>query len=154
MVHEKSMCAPKVSPMSHHHLVLSFHLSTQDIQQTAAQKPYSSQVEQDTHISMNNFQRMENMRPCSPFARILVFSPRPNSPLMPSVAMTACAAAKYPMRVSFTCRYVFTTRSELDTVSETTEAQKPMNACRASFSAVFVHGGKTSSRKLYVPNQG
>lgn len=103
---------------------------------------------------MNSFHKIENMRPCNPFAKILVFNPRPNRPFRPSVAITASAAAKYPMRVSFTWRYVFTTRNEFEIVSETTDAQKPMKAWRRSFVPRFVGGGRTSSRKLYVPNQG
>lgn len=51
---------------------------------------------------MKNLQRTENIKPCRPFARILVFKPRPKSPLSPSTAITALAAAVYPMRVSFT----------------------------------------------------
>lgn len=60
---------------------------------------------------------------------ILVFNPLPNRPRIPSVATTTRAASKYPIRVSFTCLYVLTTRNEFETVSETTDATKPMNAC-------------------------
>ena len=103
-------------------------------------------------MSMNSFQRMENISPCKPLAMMRVLSPRPNSPRRPSAAMTASAAAKYPMRVAFTWRYVFTTRREFDVVSETTEATKPMKACRRSFSRSVVGCGRLALRKLYVPN--
>lgn len=82
---------------------------------------------------MNNFHKIENISPWHPFAIILVFNPLPNNPLNPSVATTALAASKYPILVSLTCLYVFTTRRELEIVSETTEATKPMKAWRRSF---------------------
>lgn len=44
------------------------------------------------------------------------------------------------------------TRKEFDTVSDTTDATKPMKACRASFSNSVFGGGRFASRKLYVPN--
>jgi hypothetical protein len=37
-----------------------------------------------------------------------VLRPRPKRPRRPSLAMTSRALAMYPMRVSFTCRYVST----------------------------------------------
>jgi hypothetical protein len=81
------------------------------------------------HMFMNNFHNTLNIKPCAPLAMILVFNPLPNRPRIPSVATTTRAASKYPIRVSFTCLYVLTTRNEFETVSETTDATKPMNAC-------------------------
>lgn len=46
-----------------------------------------------THKSIKNLQSTENINPCNPFAKILVFNPLPNSPRTPSTAMTALAAA-------------------------------------------------------------
>ena len=105
-----------------------------------------------THKSMKNLQSTENISPCNPLARILVFSPLPNSPFSPSIAMTARAAAVYPMRVSLTWRNVLTTRREFEIVSETTEATNPMRARRPSVWRVVCGGGRRPSRKLYVPN--
>ena len=79
---------------------------------------------------INNFHNTLNIKPCAPLAMILVFNPLPNRPRIPSVATTARAASKYPIRVSFTCLYVLTTRNEFETVSEIIDATKPMNACR------------------------
>src|SRR6266576_2815114 len=56
-----------------------------------------------TYISINIFHRTENIKPCNPFAKILVFKPRPRSPAHPSTNITARAASIYPIRVSFTC---------------------------------------------------
>ena len=97
-------------------------------------------------MSWNSLHKIENINPCSPFAKMRVFSPRPSRPRSPSCAMTASAAATYPMRVSCTCRYVFTTRSEFDTESDTTDATNPMNACRSSFSPSVVGAGRAASR--------
>jgi len=99
-----------------------------------------------THRSKNNFHRIENMIPCSPFASILVFNPRPNKPLHPSVAIMARAASKYPILVSFTCLYVFTTRNELEMVSDTTDALNPMKAERNSRSPSECATGRFVSR--------
>ncbi len=103
-------------------------------------------MNQSTHRSKNNFHKTLNISPCNPFANILVFSPLPKRPLIPSTAMTSRAALVYDTRVRLTWRYVFTTRRELETVSEITEAQKPMKACRKSFSANVVGGGSVLSR--------
>lgn len=46
-----------------------------------------------THRSKKSFQRTENNNPCNPFARIRVLSPRPKSPIRPSVRMTSFAAS-------------------------------------------------------------
>ena len=93
-------------------------------------------------MSKNSFHSTENISPCSPFAKMRVFSPLPSKPLSPSCAMTASAAAMYPMRVSCTWRYVLTTRSEFETESEMTDAQNPMNACRSSFSTMVCGWGR------------
>ncbi len=79
---------------------------------------------------INIFHNTLNIKPCAPFAMILVFKPLPNRPRIPSVATTARAASMYPIRDSFTCLYVLTTRNEFEIVSETIDATKPMNACR------------------------
>jgi len=80
------------------------------------------------HISKKNFHKIENINPCNPFANILVLRPLPNSPNIPSAATTSLAASKYLIRVSFTWRYVLTTRRELETVSDITDAQNPIKA--------------------------
>ena len=95
---------------------------------------------------MNNFHKIENINPCNPFAKILVFNPRPNNPLNPSLSIIASAASTYPTLLSFTCLYVFTTLSEFETVSETTEAENPMNAWRRSFWPRLCAGGRVSWR--------
>ena len=57
-----------------------------------------------THRSKKSFHKIENINPCSPLAKILVFKPLPNSPITPSVAMTALAASMYDILVSLTWR--------------------------------------------------
>ena len=52
---------------------------------------------------------------------------------------------QYETSVSLTCRYVLTTLSEFEMVSETTEAQKPMNAKRSSESVTKAMGDEISS---------
>lgn len=58
---------------------------------------------------------------------------------------------QYETLVSLTCRYVLTTRSELETESDTMDAQKPMKARRASHTMRGCFGGSSSfsERKLY-----
>jgi hypothetical protein len=97
---------------------------------------------------INNFHNTLNINPCAPFAMILVFKPLPNRPRIPSVATTVRAASKYPIRVSFTCLYVLTTRKEFETVSETIDATKPMNACLRICWPNVVGGGRDLSSWL------
>lgn len=58
---------------------------------------------------------------------------------------------QYETLVSFTWRYVLITLSEFETVSDTTEAQNPMRARRASQTTSGCFGGSAmaSERKLY-----
>lgn len=58
------------------------------------------------------------------------------------------------MSPSCVCLYVLRTRSEFEIVSETTEAQKPMNACLSSLRTKPCGGGRLADRMLYVANQG
>ena len=102
----------------------------------------------ETHMFMNSFHSTLNIKPCAPFAMILVFNPLPNRPRIPSVTMTARAASKYPIRVSFTCLYVLTTRNEFETVSEMMDATKPMNACLKICWPKVVGGGRDLSSWL------
>lgn len=111
----------------HLYFVLSFHLKRTSIMDKGLNSRNQS------YKSKNSFHKIENSIPCKPFARMRVFSPRPNKPMRPSWRMTAFAALTYPIRVSFTWRYVFMTRSEFETVSEITEATKPIKAWRSSF---------------------
>lgn len=46
-----------------------------------------------TYKSKNSFQRIENKSPWSPLHRILVLSPRPNNPVIPSSRITNLAAS-------------------------------------------------------------
>lgn len=104
-----------------------------------------------------------------PFAMILVFRPRPKRPRRPSWSTTSLAASavrkcqhrskplrdrhhlQYETLVSLTWRYVLTTLRELDTESDTMEAQKPMKARRASQTIRGCFGGsaRAPERKLY-----
>jgi len=106
-----------------------------------------------SQIFMNTFHNTLNIRPCALFPIILAFNPRPSSPRTPSVATTARAASRYPIRVSSTCLYVLTTRGELETTSEMTDATKPINACLKICWPTFIGGGRDLSSWLYVPNQ-
>lgn len=57
--------------------------------------------------------------------------------------------------MSFTWRYVLTTRNEFETESDTTDAQKPIRARRASHTIKGCFGGSAmcSERKLYYKSQ-
>lgn len=109
-----------------------------------------------SQILRNNFHKIENKIPCSPFAIILVFSPLPNNPIRPSCRTTRLAASVYEICVECTCRYVFTTRNELEIVSDATDAQNPIKAARSNQATISLRGGSliVSDRKLYVANQG
>jgi hypothetical protein len=126
----------------------------------------------ETHMSKNSFQRIENSSPCSPLQMMRVVNPRPRRPIIPSSETIVLAASamrclsngdtlwgpyehsQYEILVSFTWRYVLTTRKELDTVSDITEATKPIKASRPSHSSRFAFDGssKTSLKKLYCCN--
>jgi len=56
--------------------------------------------------------------------------------------------ALYEILVALTWRYVLTTRKELETVSETTDAQKPITAWRNSIWSVEWGSGRLSLRRL------
>jgi hypothetical protein len=109
--------------------------------------------------------------PCRPLHRIRVLSPRPRSPSIPSWRTTSRAASaahrcvsiqlasfqsgrsylQYDTFVSLTWRYVLTTRRELETESDATDAQKPMKASRESQTnrAPSDGSGIASLRPLY-----
>lgn len=131
---------------------ISITCSYHSICTTPRQHSSHSQDASSTHKSINSLHSTVNINPCNPFANIFVFNPLPSSPLTPSVAITALAASVYPILVSFTCRYVLTTRSELDTVSEIADATKPMNAYRQSFKKKSSGTGRFLLRMFCVPH--
>merc|ERR1719331_780470 len=86
-------------------------------------------------MSAPYFQRTVKKRPWKPLEMSLVPRPRKRRPVTPSLAMTIFAASTYPMGTVDVCVVVLRTRTELEMVSETAVAEKPMMAERPRYLA-------------------
>mmetsp|Transcript_39516 Transcript_39516/g.118614 ORF Transcript_39516/g.118614 Transcript_39516/m.118614 type:complete len:213 (+) Transcript_39516:154-792(+) len=100
------------------------------------------------------FQSTENINPCKPFENILVSKPRKNKPESPLVLTTDLTTSGYESTLSLVCLFTFTTQKMFAIVSETTDAVKPIEACRPRSPMVDSAAGRFCFRKLYVKNQG
>ena len=97
--------------------------------------------------SFSRYRQMTvNSMPCMPLVMMRVDKPRPNRPAIPSLAIISDSAVWYEMWFTCVCFVVLMTRTELDTVSLTTDAVKPMVALRARFSSVVLYRGSFSFR--------
>ena len=65
-------------------------------------------------------------KPWKPLEMIFVWRPRKKTPETPSLATTWLKAWRYEIATSDVCLAVLSTRIELEHVSETADAQKPM----------------------------